>query len=203
VARRLHPSAQDMFQIRIHGRGGQGVVTAAEILSVAAFLEGKYAQAFPNFGSERTGAPVVSFCRVDDKPIRSREPVLRPDALIIQDPTLLNLPGLFEGLAPNGFALINSSRDQDLRICNKLNCPPEHCLTIGATELALNYVGRPLPNAALLGGLAALTGTLALESVEAAIRVKFPGKVGVANADAAQAAWDIVKSRMEVHASAN
>ncbi|MDQ1241574.1 MAG: pyruvate ferredoxin oxidoreductase gamma subunit, partial [Pseudomonadota bacterium] len=72
-----------MFQIRIHGRGGQGVVTAAELLSVAAFREGRHAQAFPSFGSERTGAPVVAFCRIDTHPIRLREPILAPDALII------------------------------------------------------------------------------------------------------------------------
>ena len=79
-----------MFQVRIHGRGGQGVVTAAELLSIAAFREGRHAQAFPSFGSERTGAPVMAFCRIDDRQIRLREPVLEPDALIIQDPTLLH-----------------------------------------------------------------------------------------------------------------
>ena len=73
-----------MFQVRIHGRGGQGVVTATELLSVAAFREGRHAQAFPSFGSERTGAPVVAFCRIDDRPIRLREPILAPDALIIR-----------------------------------------------------------------------------------------------------------------------
>src|SRR4249920_4006201 len=99
-----------MFQVRIHGRGGQGVVTAAELLSVAAFLEGKHAQAFPSFGSERTGAPVVSFCRIDDRPIRSREPIAEPDALIVQDPTLLHQVDLFEGLSPEGYVLINSKR---------------------------------------------------------------------------------------------
>ena len=75
-----------MFEVRIHGRGGQGVVTAAEMLSVAAFLEGKHAQAFPSFGSERMGAPVVAFCRIADKEIRLREPIQQPDALIVQDP---------------------------------------------------------------------------------------------------------------------
>ena len=77
-----------MFQVRIHGRGGQGVVTGAEMLSIAAFLGGRHAQAFPSFGSERTGAPVVAFCRMDDKEIRLREPIMQPDAIIIQDPTL-------------------------------------------------------------------------------------------------------------------
>src|SRR5512144_3172982 len=83
------------FQVRIHGRGGQGAVTAAELLSVAAFDEGRHAQAFPSFGSERTGAPVVSFCRIDDLPIRLREPITDPDAVVVQDPTLLHQVNLF------------------------------------------------------------------------------------------------------------
>ena len=99
-----------MFQVRIHGRGGQGVVTAAEMLSIAAFEDGKHAQAFPTFGSERTGAPVTSFCRIDDQPIRVREPVSEPDALIIQDPTLLHQVKVFSGLGDDGYVLINTSR---------------------------------------------------------------------------------------------
>src|SRR6202790_5331791 len=92
-----------MFQIRIHGRGGQGVVSAAKMLSVAAFLEGRYAQAFPSFGSERMGAPVMAFCRIDDRPTRLWKPVLEPDALIVRDPTLLHQVDVFAGLHPNGF----------------------------------------------------------------------------------------------------
>jgi pyruvate ferredoxin oxidoreductase gamma subunit len=95
-----------MFQVRIHGRGGQGVVTAAELLSVAAFLEGKHAQAFPSFGSERTGAPVVSFCRISDMEIRLREPILEPDGLIVQDPTLFKAIDAFQGLKPDGYLLV-------------------------------------------------------------------------------------------------
>src|SRR5512144_739252 len=97
-----------MFQIRIHGRGGQGVVTASEMLSVAAFEEGRHAQAFPSFGSERTGAPVEAQCRIDDKEIRLREPIMEPDALIIQDPTLLHQSDVFAGLKPDGYVLLNS-----------------------------------------------------------------------------------------------
>ena len=97
-----------MFEVRIHGRGGQGVVTATEMLSIAAFQEGRHAQAFPSFGSERTGAPVVAFCRIDDKEIRSREPIMQPDALIIQDPTLLRQIDVFAGLKPDGYVLINT-----------------------------------------------------------------------------------------------
>ena len=89
-----------MLQVRIHGRGGQGVVSGAEVLAVAAFLEGRHAQAFPSFGSERMGAPVMAFCRIDDRPIRLREPVMEPDALIVQDSTLLHQVDLFTAFAP-------------------------------------------------------------------------------------------------------
>ena len=178
------------MQIRIHGRGGQGVVSAAEMLSIAAFLEGRYAQAFPGFGSERMGAPVLAFCRIDDKPIRSREPVMHPDALIIQDPTLLHQKNLFDGLDPSGYVLINSTRGlKELGVESALEqLPPGHACVVPATDLAIRYVGRPLPNGTLLGGFASMTGALKLESVVAAIRGKFPGKLGESNAAAAEAA---------------
>ena len=107
-----------MFQIRIHGRGGQGVVTAAEMLSIAAFLEGKDAQAFPSFGSERMGAPVVAFCRISEKEIRSREPILNPDAVIIQDKTVIESARAFDGIVDNGFVLINSPEDIETDLNN-------------------------------------------------------------------------------------
>jgi len=181
-----------MFQIRIHGRGGQGVVSAAEMLSVAAFLEGRHAQAFPSFGSERMGAPVMAFCRIDDREIRLREPVVRPDALLIQDPTLLHQVDLFSGLAADGFIVVNSTRSfAQLGIEDVTRrFPADHLCIVAATELALKHVGRPLPNAALLGAFAALTRQVRLEAVTRAIRDKFPGKVGEANAAAAQAAFD-------------
>src|SRR3954447_10383465 len=105
-----HGSVPRVFEVRIHGRGGQGVVTAAELLPLAAFDEGRHAQAFPSFGSERTGAPVVAFCRIDDRPIRTREPIAEPDALIVQDPTLLHQVAVFDGLRPGGYVLVNSGR---------------------------------------------------------------------------------------------
>ena len=180
-----------MFQVRIHGRGGQGVVSAAEMLSVAAFDEGRHSQAFPSFGSERMGAPVMAFCRIDDREIRLREPVMRPDALIIQDPTLLHQVDLFSGLADDGFILINSTRDFEALGIGELasRFPAHHLRTVAASEIAMKHVGRPLPNAALLGGFAAITRQLTIESVVKAIREKFPGKVGEGNARAAEAAY--------------
>ena len=187
-----------MFQVRIHGRGGQGVVTAAEMLSIAAFLEGRHAQAFPSFGSERTGAPVVAFCRIDDREIRLREPVLEPDALIIQDPTLLHQVDVFGGLARAGYVLINTSRTFDALGVGDFarTLRADRLCTVPATELALKHVGRPVPNAALLGGFAAVSGRITLDSVAAAIREKFGGKVAEGNVAAANAAYEHVRSEM-------
>jgi pyruvate ferredoxin oxidoreductase gamma subunit len=183
-----------MFQVRFHGRGGQGVVTAAELLSVAAFLEQRHAQAFPSFGSERTGAPVVSFCRIDDKEIRLREPILEPDALIVQDPTLFKAVDVCQGLKPTGYLLVNSNRNvSDLHLdAIAKQLPDGQVLTVPASELALRHVGRPLPNAALLGAFAALTGIVNLKSVAAAIREAFPAKIAEANIIAATVAHNAV-----------
>jgi pyruvate ferredoxin oxidoreductase gamma subunit len=187
-----------MFEVRIHGRGGQGVVTAAELLSVAAFREGRYAQAFPSFGSERTGAPVVAFCRIHHREIRTREPVLRPDALIVQDPTLLHQVNVFDGLAPDGFLLINSSRGfADLGLTEFVaRFGPGRALMVPAGELAREHLGRPLPNAALLGGFAGQTGLVSVDSVVSAIRERFSGKVADGNAAAARAAYEFVRTSM-------
>lgn len=183
-----------MFEIRVHGRGGQGVVTAAELLSVAAFDEGKHAQAFPSFGSERMGAPVASYCRIADAEIRLREPIMEPDALIIQDSTLLHSVDVFAGLGTEGFLLINSTRSfTELGIAEFTErFAPNHATSVNATEIAQRHVGRPLPNAALLGGFAALTRALTLGAVLKAIRERFSGTIGEANAAAAQEAHDTV-----------
>lgn len=198
-----------MFQIRLHGRGGQGVVTGAEMLSIAAFIEGRHAQAFPSFGSERTGAPVVAFCRIDDKEIRLREPILEPDALIIQDPTLLHQVDVFSGLKPReGYILINTSRSfNEIGIGEfAAGFRRERLCTVPATELALKHVGRAVPNAGLLGGFAAVTGIISLESVAAAIRRTFSGRIAEGNVAAATAAYEIVKLEVEeaaTHAQAD
>ena len=175
-----------MFEVRIHGRGGQGVVTAAELLSVAAFIEGRHAQAFPSFGSERMGAPVVAFCRIDRKPIRLREPIAEPDALIVQDPTLLHQVAVFEGLKPGGQVLINSSQTRER--AREFGDLDGRVTTVPASELAREHVGRPLPNAALLGAFAQLSGVVSVASVEQAILERFPGRVGEGNVAAALAA---------------
>jgi pyruvate ferredoxin oxidoreductase gamma subunit len=185
-----------MLQIRIHGRGGQGVVTAAELLSVAAFIEGRHAQAFPSFGSERTGAPVVAFCRIDDRPIRSHEPIAHPDALIVQDPTLLHQVGVFGGLRDGGPVVLNTGRPiaelglEDVAGRFAIRAVP-------ATELAREHLGRPIPSAALLGAFAAWTGAVAIDAVADAIRERFSGRVAAGNVAAAHAAYDLVAADRE------
>lgn len=188
-----------MFQIRIHGRGGQGVVTATEMLSVAAFEEGRHAQAFPSFGWERTGAPVVAFCRIADKEIRLREPIMEPDALIIQDPTLLHQIDVFAGLKPDGYVLLNSAHDFDTLGLGDFvrSRRPERFCTVPATELGLKHIGRPIPNVPLIAGFAALSGMFKLESVIKAINERFAGKVAEGNVAAATEAYALVQEKMK------
>jgi len=188
-----------MFQVRIHGRGGQGVVTAAEMLSIAAFENLDHALAFPTFGSERTGAPVTSYCRIDTHPIRVREPVTEPDALIIQDPTLLHQVKVFSGLHEGGDVLINTSQDvEELGLGTFAEVfEPGRLITIPAGEIAREQLGRPLPNTALLGAFAAMTQVVTLQSVNRAISQKFRGEIADQNILAADVAFRYVRREQE------
>jgi len=192
-----------VFEVRIHGRGGQGVVTAAELLAVAAFEEGRWAQAFPSFGSERTGAPVVSYCRLDEREIRTREPVVTPDALIVLDPTLMHQVDLFSGLSREGFVLINTTRTfGDLGIGTLFEqFRRDRLLTVPASEMAQRHTGRPLPNAVLLGGFAALTAEVSIGAVAQAIKERFgtEGSVAEHNVAAAGEAYAYVRHEMSGH----
>lgn len=176
-------------------------MTAAELLSVAAFDAGLHAQAFPSFGSERTGAPVASFCRIDERPIRRREPIAEPDALIILDPTLLHQVDLFAGLRPDGRVLINTgSSSTELGLAELGHTAT--LITVPATEIAREHLGRSLPNVALLGGFAALEPIVSLEGVERAVADRFEETVAAGNAAAARAAYRYVQAETRVVAGA-
>ncbi len=162
-----------MQQIRIHGRGGQGVVTAAELIAIAAFNDGQEAQAFPSFGVERTGAPIEAFARIDKKPIRSREHVYHPDVLIIQDPTLLGTVNVTEGADKKTLVIINTSKPKSQL---NMKLPPENIHTIDATKIALDIIGKNLMNTVILGAFAKVTGLLSLEALKKAINQKFSSK---------------------------
>jgi pyruvate ferredoxin oxidoreductase gamma subunit len=174
------------------------------MLSVAAFEEGRHAQAFPSFGSERTGAPVVAFCRLDDKEIRLREPIMEPDAVIIQDPTLLHQIDVFSGLKQDGYVLLNTHHTfESLGLEDILKTrKAERFCTLPATELGMKHVGRPIPNVPLIAGFAALSGMIKLESVILAINEKFSGKVAEGNIAAATEAYQLVKEKMKELANA-
>jgi len=184
-----------MFSVRFHGRGGQGVVTAAEMLSVAAFEMGRYAQAFPTFGSERTGAPVVSFCRIHDGPITFHEPIAEPDALVVQDPTLLRQVPILDDVRPSSYLLVNTARPlSELGVSASLQrLRPERVADVPATDLARELLGRPLPNTALLGAFAALTDVVSLDALVVAIRARFGGQVAAGNVAAACRAYADLK----------
>lgn len=182
-----------LLQIRLHGRGGQGVVTAAEMLSLSAFLEGHFAQAFPSFGSERTGAPVVAYARIDSKEIRTHEPILQPNAVVVQDKTLLGAIDVFSGLDEQGYAIINSAEAPEAivpELVKKL--PAGHVFCVPATDFAMQKLGRPLPGAPMIASLAAVTGIFKLESVQKSFQSRYPGKVGDANAETAALAYEFI-----------
>ena len=174
------------------------------MLSVAAFLEERHAQAFPSFGSERTGAPVVAFCRIADKEIRLREPIQEPDCLIVQDPTLFKAIDVFAGLRGDGYLIVNTNKTfADLHIQPVVSrLAAGRAVIVPATELAMKHVGRPVPNAALLGAFAALVKLIHLESVTRAIAEAFPGKVGAANIAAATEAYDFVQAQQSAASAA-
>lgn len=177
-----------MKEIRVHGRGGQGSVTAAELLAIAAFSDGKFSQAFPAFGVERRGAPVQAFTRIGDKPIRLRSQIYEPDYVIVQDPTLIAIVDVAGGMDENGIVIINSDfgpETFDLDTKAKV-------MTVDATKIALDIIGRPIVNTILLGAFAGATKEINPESIKNAVKERFPGKIGDKNAEAVQKAYDMI-----------
>lgn len=162
-----------MKQIRIHGRGGQGVVTAAELIAIAAFKDGKQAQAFPSFGVERTGAPVESYARIDDEFILTREQIYKPDVLIIQDATLLNTIDVTKGATQKTLVIINTSQTKNNL---KIKLPQENIFTVNATQIALDIIGKNIANTVTLGAFAKATGLVSLNGLKQAVKEKFSEK---------------------------
>lgn len=161
-----------MEQIRVHGRGGQGVVTAAELIAIAAFYEGKEAQAFPNFGVERTGAPIQSYARISDARIMTREQIYEPTVIIVQDATLLDTVDVFAGSTADTVVIINSSENN----WPELNKRFKRLYLTPATEIALKIFGKNIVNTVVLGAFAKHTGLVSLESLKKAIAEKFADK---------------------------
>lgn len=182
------------FGIRIHGRVGQGVPTAADLLSMAASLDSHEALAYPSADPAEVGTPVVAHCRIADEPIRRAGPILTPDAVVVVDVTLVNDVDVFAGLSPEAYVLINSSLSfAELGLEDRQNRHiPGRAIALDASEIARDYL-QPLPNVCLLGGLAALTGIVTCGSIETAVHGQFIGSVADSNARAARAAFTMVK----------
>ncbi len=156
--------ATALHEIRFHGRGGQGSVSAAALLSVAAFLDGYEAQAFPRFGSERRGAPVEAYVRISREPIRRHNQIYEPDAVVIQDPTLLRSENVTAGLRDGGFVILNGEPP-----ATATSSSAAVWLGIPASRIGRACLGRPLPNTALLGALAAVTEWVSMDALEEAV----------------------------------
>lgn len=177
-----------MKEIRFHGRGGQGAVTAAEMIAVAAFEDKRFSQAFPAFGVERRGAPVMAFARIADQPVRIRSQIYEPDYVVVQDVTLLEVVDVASGLKPEGKIIINTDRPKD-----KLKLKTEaDIVTIDATKIAIETLGRPIVNTTLLGAFCGATGEVSLESMNKAILGRFSGELGKKNLLAVKTAYERV-----------
>ena len=182
-----------MIEVRIHGRGGQGNVVAAYLLATTAINEGLHAQAFPAFGAERRGAPVIAFVRINHEPIKRRCQVATPDFLIIQDEALMNIPSITDGLKPGGSILLNASRSSEEYADDSDN---RNLVTLPATRLAQQYLGRPVPNTALLSAFLKLTDLLPHSSLIKALEERFKGDILDKNIALIKAAAEAVPNNL-------
>jgi pyruvate ferredoxin oxidoreductase gamma subunit len=176
-----------MLEIRLHGRGGQGGVTSAELLAKSAISQGKFAQAFPSFGPERRGAPVMAFVRVDDKKIRVREKIHDPNIVLVLDPSLLDIVDVAEGLQDGGTVVVNSHLSAE-ELKKKFGWP--NVARVDANTVAMEELGVPITNTTMLGALLKATGILSPEEMEESIQERFGGKLGPKNLKALQRAYD-------------
>ena len=176
-------------EIRIHGRGGQGGVTAAELIARAAYKEGKWVQAFPYFGAERRGAPVKAFARISDDPILIRSQIYNPDYIIVLDESLLDVANVTEGLKRDGIVIINTRKKP-----SEIDLAGYRIATVDATEIALELellvAGLPVVNTAMVGAFAKATGEIKIESVVESIKEEWCGAIGERNAKAAVLAYE-------------
>lgn len=183
-----------MIEVRIHGRGGQGNVVAAYLLATTAINEGWHAQAFPAFGAERRGAPVVAFVRINHEPIKRRCQVASPDFLIVQDAALMKIPSITDGLKPGGGILLNAADSRNQQAIEQQ--PGRNLVTLPATQLAQQYLGRPVPNTALLAGFLRLTNLLPQASLIHALKERFDGEMLKKNVALIEAAAETVTGNL-------
>ncbi len=172
--------AKGITEFRAHGRGGQGIVTSNQMLGKAALAEGKYIQAFPEFGPERTGAPVKAFLRISDKPIQIYAQVYHPDVVICIDPTLLQVLDPTEGLKEDGTLVLNST-DTPGDIRERFGFEGGKVVTVDASKIAMDILGRPFYNMPTLAAAIEAVGTVKLETAINEVMERYHGKVGELN----------------------
>lgn len=179
-----------MLEIRLHGRGGQGAVTSAELIAIAAINKGSFAQAFPSFGPERRGAPVVAFCRVDDRKINIRAKIYKPDVVIVLDPGLLSLLDPTEGMDDGGLLIVNTRKEPR----EVLRAPGRsiRVATLDANRIATEELGRPIVNTTMLGCFVKATGLLGIEDIREPLLERFGKKLGERNLKAMERAYQEV-----------
>lgn len=167
---------KDVYEVRMHARAGQGAKTGSQILAEAAFKEGKWVQAFPEYGSERRGAPTVSYTRISDKTLRTHEPILYPDAVLVFDVGIAKSVTVTSGLSDEGILIFNTKNSTD--DIQKLTGFKGKIFTIDATGIALETIGIDAPNVPMLGALTKVSNIVNLESIESIIRDYFMAKLG-------------------------
>jgi len=180
-----------MMEIRFHGRGGQGAWTASILLARSALREGKHVQSFPEFTPERMGAPVRAYTRISDVPIDVHSGIYEPDVVVVLDPTLVKAVNVLDGLAADGVLVVNErGTPSQVRTANEI--VGRDVWTVPATDLSVELIGRNIPNTAMLGATVKATGVVQLESLMAAVRERFTGKVGDVNVSLIKRAYDEV-----------
>ena len=176
-----------MVEIRWHGRGGQGAVTSVELLALAAINEGKFAQGFPSFGPERRGAPVLAFCRVDKHRIRLRCKILKPDVVVVLDPSLLRIQNPPADLKDNGIIVLNTAKTP-AEIRQEYGYK-QTLVLVDANKIAREVLGVPIVNTTMIGALLRATGVVAVEAMEQPLKERF-GPLAVKNFNAMKVAYD-------------
>jgi pyruvate ferredoxin oxidoreductase gamma subunit len=179
-----------MIEVRWHGRGGQGAVTSVELLAVAAIGVGKYAQGFPSFGPERRGAPVAAFSRIDEKKIKVRSGIYKPDVVVVLDSSLIGLVNVTEGLKPDGTLIVNTAKTpqeikEELRFSGTV-------ATVDATGIARKEMGVPIANTTMIGALLKMIGIMDLEAMKEAVEHRF-GRLAQKNLAAMKRAYEEIK----------
>ena len=168
--------AKAVLEIRWHGRGGQGAKTAAGMVAEVALQAGKYAQGAPEYGAEREGAPIKAYTRISDRPIRVHDAIYYPDVVLVLDDTLLETEGVADGLTPDGTLLANTSQSP-AQVRERLGLKGQKIYTIDATKIAIEEIGRPIPNTVMVGALSKVTGTVDSDDIKKSIRKKLGGKL--------------------------